>query len=536
MNIQYDNNTIWKSEIEGQSTLFLAGTVFLNDEKLSIKELLNILEDVRRVEDLSNLTKKFKGQFGFIFKNSFFSIAFVDKIRSFPISSYKIDNELHISNSTKHFDTVKDKFTINIEALEVFKSSGYTIGKDTFYKEFEILESGTFIFLDIKSKILVREKYFSFFNEKAIKYSDDEVLKEIDKVITVSIKRLIKIANGKKIVIPLSAGLDSRLILGKLIELGYKDIFTFTYGPKNIWEREAAEKCANHLNVPWFFVELNKKEKKRFYTDDRKEYYKFASNNNSVPHIADYYALNILKEKGILDFKNIILVNGQTGDFITGGHVPININEITLHNIYETLINKHFALWFNKITPKFKNFIKGKLQKSYKFHNYFSNKNSLFKEYERFECNERQIKYVINGQRIYDWLDIEWYLPLWSAEMLSFWSSIDLKHKLNQDSFKEYCKVFNPGNTFDVKLNKRPLSLPYYLYPVLVLLKIISKVNKKHKYSRLKRTYLSFYEKYYPFYPQKTYANYLKDAKYHRSPVSYWVETYLNENNLKNRF
>ena len=265
MNIQYDNNTIWKSEIEGQSTLFLAGTVFLNDEKLSIKELLNILEDVRRVEDLSNLTKKFKGQFGFIFKNSFFSIAFVDKIRSFPISSYKIDNELHISNSTKHFDTVKDKFTINIEALEVFKSSGYTIGKDTFYKEFEILESGTFIFLDIKSKILVREKYFSFFNEKAIKYSDDEVLKEIDKVITVSIKRLIKIANGKKIVIPLSAGLDSRLILGKLIELGYKDIFTFTYGPKNIWEREAAEKCANHLNVPWFFVELNKKEKKRFY-------------------------------------------------------------------------------------------------------------------------------------------------------------------------------------------------------------------------------------------------------------------------------
>ena len=30
------------------------------------------------------------------------------------------------------------------------------------------------------------------------------------------------------------------------------------------------------------------------------------------------------------------------------------------NNIYETLINKHFALWFNKLTPKFKNFIKGK--------------------------------------------------------------------------------------------------------------------------------------------------------------------------------
>jgi len=532
MKIQFDHNTIWKSEIKKDASLYLAGTVFLNDKKLNIKELLNILEEVKEVGTLNNLTKKFKGQFGFIFNNNFFSIVFVDKIRSFPISSYSIDNQINISNSTRHFDSVKDKFTMNKEAIEVFKSSGYTIGNDTFYNEFEILESGSFIFYDIKSEKILKEKYFSFFDEKAIKYSDDELLLKIDDVITLSIKRLIEIANGKKIVIPLSAGLDSRLILGKLIELGYKDIFTFTYGPKNIWEREAAEKCANHLNVPWCFVELNKDAKKRFYTEDRKGYYKFASNNNSVPHIADYYALNILKEKGILDFQNIIVVNGQSGDFITGGHIPININEITLHDIYETLINKHFALWVNKINSKFKYCIKGKLKKSYKFEQYFSNKNLLSKEYERFECDERQIKYVINGQRIYDWLHIDWYLPLWSAEMLSFWSSIDIKHKLGQNAFKEYCKAYNPGNTFDVKLNKRSLSLAYYLYPVLVLLKLISKINKKHKYSRLKRTYLSFYEKYYPFYPQKTYANYLKDSKHHRNPVSYWVKTYITENNF----
>ena len=533
MRIKFDENTVWKFVNNDKAKLYLAGVVFFKDEKLNIKKLLHLLIGLKNLQELCDLTTDFKGQFSFIFENSYFKVAYTDKIRSFPISKYKSNNLINVSNSTRHFDTIKHSFSLNKEAIEVFSSSGYTIGNETFYKGFEILEAGSFIFFNKASNEIVQKKYASFFNDKSLKFKEEDLFEKIDNVITTSIKKLIKIADGKQIVIPLSAGLDSRLILGKLVELGYQNILTFTYGPKNIWERKIAEKCAKHLNVPWYFVELNRKVKKRYYTKDRIDYYKFSSNNNSVPHIADYYALNILKENGVLNFKKSIIVNGQTGDFITGGHIPVNINEISLEDIYDVIINKHFALWFNKFNPKFNSFIKQVLKSNYKLEPYFSNKDILFKEYEKFECDERQIKYVINGQRIYDWLGIDWYLPLWSDEMFDLWSSLDIKHKINQNAYNKYCETYNPGNAFDVKLDGNTLSLPLYFYPILALLKFTSKLNKKKKYSRLKKTYLSFYEKYYPFYPQKTYLEYLKDAKHHRSPVSYWVNSYIFENKLK---
>lgn len=533
MRIKFDENTVWYKESKDQIVLYLAGTVFLKEKKLNTIQLFDILNELKGEKEFLSIVKDLKGQFSFIFENKNFTIAFTDKIRSFPISIYTYKKEKYISNSNRHFDTIRKNFQINTEAVTLFESSGYVIGDETFYKGLDVLDSGTFLFYDKKQKEISKQKYSSFFNKKSLLFDDKEILEKIDEIITISIQKLIKIADGKKIVIPLSAGLDSRLILGKLVELGYENILTFTYGPKNIWERRAAEKCANHLNIPWYFVELNKKVKKRFHSKDREEYYKFASNNNTVPHIADYYALRILKEEGLINFKESIIVNGQTGDFITGGHIPFNINEISLNDIYDIIINKHFALWFHKISLDFNKFIKNKLQKYYHFEDYFKDKKLLFKEYERFECEERQIKYVVNGQRIYDWLNIDWYLPLWSDEMFDFWCALDIKHKINQNAYKLYCETYNPGNTFDVKLDGKTLSLPLYFYPILVFLKIVSKFNKNKKYSRLKKTYLSFYEKYYPFYPQKSYLEYLKDAKYHRNPVSYWIKTYISENKLK---
>ena len=39
--------------------------------------------------------------------------------------------------------------------------------------------------------------------------------------------------------------------------------------------------------------------------------------------------------------------------------------------------------------------------------------------YEKWEYEERQIKYVVNGQKTYDFLNINWYLPLWESNSSS---------------------------------------------------------------------------------------------------------------------
>ena len=45
----------------------------------------------------------------------------------------------------------------------------------------------------------------------------------------------------KKAVVLLSGGLDSRLIISKLSELGYDNLHSYTYGPKHNYEAKIAE-------------------------------------------------------------------------------------------------------------------------------------------------------------------------------------------------------------------------------------------------------------------------------------------------------
>ena len=76
------------------------------------------------------------------------------------------------------------------------------------------------------------------------------------------ISKLIKTCNNKFIVIPLSAGYDSRFILSGLINKGYKNIITFSYGKKENRELNTARKIAEYLKVPWHYIEFTNYNKK----------------------------------------------------------------------------------------------------------------------------------------------------------------------------------------------------------------------------------------------------------------------------------
>ena len=65
-------------------------------------------------------------------------------------------------------------------------------------------------------------------------------------------------------------------------------------------------------------------------------------------------------------------------------------------------------------------------------------KKNLADLYEKWEYEERQIKYVVNGQKTYDFLNINWYLPLWESEFVKFWTSVDKKYRFRQNLYREY--------------------------------------------------------------------------------------------------
>ena len=63
--------------------------------------------------------------------------------------------------------------------------------------------------------------------------------------------------------------------------------------------------------------------------------------------------------------------------------------------------------------------------------------------YEIWEFDERQVKFIVQGQRIYDYFGFDWHLPLWDGEFTRFWSEMPLNFRKNKSLYKEYLRSWN---------------------------------------------------------------------------------------------
>ena len=82
------------------------------------------------------------------------------------------------------------------------------------------------------------------------------------------------------------------------------------------------------------------------------------------------------------------------------------------------------------------------------------NKNiELFDLFEKWENEERQSKYVVNGQKVYEFHNINWELPLWDGDFVKFWTTVPGKYRFNQNLFREYLVQWNYSKVFNLKID-----------------------------------------------------------------------------------
>ena len=228
------------------------------------------------------------------------------------------------------------------------------------------------------------------------------LLDEFSDVLDIVISQLIKDADGRPIWVPLSGGLDSRLIVAKLVEHKYNDISTFSYGNNGNHEMRQAEYVANKLHLPWYKVPSKPKRAYDLYRSSlRKEYEQYSHGLTNIPSYMEFEPLIQLKDRGLIP-DDAIIVNGQTGDFVTGGHVPEFLlqNGVKPEEIFDYIINKHCSFWENLHTKKNIEKILDILSVQFEdIQNISAKLLSLPALYECWEWQERQSKLIISGQK-----------------------------------------------------------------------------------------------------------------------------------------
>jgi len=452
---------------------YAAGRAFLKDDFMNNKDLVELFLRYKKLDFklFIELMKQLNGNFAIILKDDKGILASVDRIRSIPIF-YGIKEDAFLIGDDAH--SIKEKLRlnkINPHAVEEFLMSGYISYDETLYYDLKQLQPGEALYFKIdkseSSENVCTERYYIYWNKNKKHLSIDELLDAYDVVLSQAFKRLVRSIEGRKVIIPLSGGVDSRLIASMFKKLNYKNVVCLSYGVSNNWETKISKKVAEKLGYDWIYVPYSRKKWHDVYRSQKwKEFFYSEDNLSSLPNINDWLAVRELKRNRSIS-EDAVFVPGHTGDFISGGHLHYIFGEkkdgLTKEKLLISILRKHYSLWATMLeNQEIKNHIINKLSKF--FENLpLNSEEDIACAYECWEWQERQAKFIINSVRTYDFWGYEWRVPLWDSEIMDFWSSVPYELKLEKKLYLSYLKERDQFHLFGEDLQRKRLQKKRFL-------------------------------------------------------------------------
>jgi len=426
-------------------TCWLKGTFFYENKLLPnvdvVRLFSSVLEDSHTDHDsLKTLLLTLNGNFALALETSRYIFCTVDRVRSIPLFYAVNGDEALFSDDANHLrDRLDPPF--NEENGAEFLVTGYVTGPDTLFDGISQLQAGEYLVYDKADGSLITQFYHRFWHENYFSDSEEDLLNRLDEVFVRVFQRLIESTKGRQIVVPLSGGLDSRIIVAMLKRLGAEDVICFTYGKKGNREAEISRQVAEALGYRWYFVEYTKEKLYDGYHSRAISVYKiYSSNLTSLPHTQDFLAVKELKEEGKIP-ENAVFVPGHSGDMLAGSHIPLDYNQpqtYTFEKFLEDNLKKHYTLWkwnTTELGPLFKD----RVWKSVGDIPVYSNE-SCANAIELFDFSERQAKYIVNSVRVYEFFGFQWRIPLWDVELIDFFLQVPVSYRIHQLLYKNYAK------------------------------------------------------------------------------------------------
>ncbi len=408
----------YKNYIYGRSVInkFLDDRVLYEDENLIIgfeglffnKEHIKSFDTLKSwyQRDGIDFVENIDGQFcGFIYdKNLDKLFIFNDHLSTKPIYYYKSDEIFIFASELKVITKLLSKLSIKKEldydAVYSMLTFGYMLNNITYEKNTKKLNYSTI--MEIDSNFNIKEnQYFCYAKKENFKITKNEIIEEIDKLLTQSVKRCWSKDDeyNYKHYSFLSGGLDSRVNLFLAKELGYKDVITMTFSQSGSSDEKIAQKISNKENFEHLFYSL---DNGKFLEKDLNKFILANDGLNNLTGVASGYAfLSMLNHK-----KFGALHSGQIGDLLFGSYVKKD------YSIEKGMLSNQYNL-LNKIS----------FMKDYK--------KSYDQNPEIYGYEERVINGTLNGDRTISHL-VDQLSPFYNRKLIEFCLTIPDKYKKDE--------------------------------------------------------------------------------------------------------
>ena len=468
------------------------------------------------IHRIGRLARRLAGHFGVIIDQGCSIVAVCDHVRSYPIFYCKNA----VSNSAR---VLRDKYRMfchdELSALE-FIMSGYVTGRDTLYRGLHQVQAGEIVCM----KDNVRQhRYYSYLPVHPQTASTDALLEDLNSVSNSIFSDIAQEAEDRPILIPLSGGGDSRLLLYKLKELGCRDVSAFTYGPWGSEEAKTARRICQFLGVPWTFVHYTKAKFRRLTRNPiYLKYLDYAGQFCSTPITTELPALLELNPP-----KDTIIIPGHCGSWAGGGvHPPQRMFDLDIESdeVVKYILEKHYSLWPEYLTPANIRKIANKIESTIGI----STACRPEGYYRMWDWQEAESKYFVNSVRTYDFLGLEWRLPLCDVRWLNFWRDrVPLAFKFRKRLYKSYlARFFGPQSA-----ETNSTMWPGLALSSVAIARIVG-CCAGHKYKDIAYKHLSWFSQNGAMYGIHTAMDLLKNAHRIRGVVSLNARKYLALNDF----
>lgn len=373
----------------------------------------------------------------------------VDAVRSIPLF-YRQDGDLFTASDEIELLLGRDDPMDERSAVE-YATAGYVTGPHTLFNGVSGLQSGEYLSQLPGEVAPAARRYYSYLCSYDAEGNVEALCDLFDSALLAAFSRAVESLDGRQVLVPLSGGLDSRLVAWMFKRCGYDNLVCFSYGLPDNRQSMRGRMVANALGYPWMDVPYSAALwRKALASAEMRSYWSFSANGVSVPHCDDWPAVRILSEHPDVR-PDAVFVPGHTGDFISGGHLKYLFDPIWQDDPYafeEAMIDKHYSLWGNLIgIPGVREVVGSRLQEVL---GQFSRETDedLAGGYEYWEWQERQAKLVINSVRAYEFFGFSWRLPLWDREVMEFWRGVPIALKMDEYLYRAYLASHGPAELF----------------------------------------------------------------------------------------
>jgi len=350
-----------------------------------------------------------------------------DHVRSLPLFYATIGKQAFVSDDANWIRQQVRDDALDEDSVTEFLLAGLVSGHDTLSPSVKQLQAGEAVELVLTSDGIRRSsaRFFAYdYNELAVSPAED-LRVGADHCLNAAITRLLRLTDGRTVVVPLSGGLDSRLIVLLLKKIGYDAVVTFTYGRPGNRESSVSHKVATRLGVPWHFIPYTNQAWYHWYhSNEWSTYSRFANGLSSIPHIQDWPAVWELKRRKLIPDDSVFVPGITASPDNFGYTMPtewLTMTTISAKDLTKKICESYCVLQdWSRETPAVQSVLATKIDSVL-----HPPANLTFAEavgyFDRWWWESRSAKFLINSVRVYEYWRHVWWIPFLDMEFVRFW-------------------------------------------------------------------------------------------------------------------